>query len=72
MNRKCPTLYRFHRLGEAATHPIARRAGHLAALLLLAGDHPAAASRPFDGAQDRLASRPARRTLEHVQRPFLG
>jgi hypothetical protein len=44
--------YRFHRLGEAATHPIARRAGHLAVLLLLAGDYPAAAS--------RLASRPAR------------
>jgi hypothetical protein len=72
MDSDRPPFYRFHRLGEAATYPIARRAGHLAALLLLAGDHPAAASRPFDGAQDRRAIRPVHRTLERVQRPFLG
>ncbi|MDV3243288.1 MAG: hypothetical protein LOY00_16210, partial [Methylocaldum sp.] len=64
MNPERPALHQSHLLGEAATHPIARRAGHLAALLLLAGDYPAAAS--------RLASRPARRTLRHVQLPFLG
>jgi hypothetical protein len=58
------TIYRFHPLGEAATHPIARRAGHLAALLLVAGDYPAASS--------RLAIRPTRRTLGRVQLPFLG
>ncbi len=29
-------------------------------------------NKPFDFAQDRLAGRPARRTLEHVQLPFLG
>jgi hypothetical protein len=51
-------------LGDVATHPIARRAGRLAVLLLVAGDYPAASS--------RLAIRPARRTLEHVQPPFLG
>ena len=88
MNRMCPTLYRSHLLGEAATHPIARWTGRLAALLLLVGDGPTAASRPFDraqdrpfdgaqdrpfdGAQDRLAIRPIHRTLALVQRPFLG
>ncbi|MBP1151844.1 MULTISPECIES: hypothetical protein [unclassified Methylocaldum] len=61
-----------HLLGETATHPIARRAGRLAALLLAAGDYPAASSRPFDGAQDRLAIRPTRSTLGHAQLPFLG
>ena len=72
MNSDRPTFYRSHRLGEKATHPIARRASCLAALLLIAGDYPAASSRPFDGAQDRLAIRPARRTLGRVQLPFLG
>ncbi|MBP1152106.1 MAG: hypothetical protein LOY00_09025 [Methylocaldum sp.] len=80
MNSDRPTFYRSHRLGEKATHPIARRASCLAALLLIAGDYLAASSRPFDGAQDRpfdraqdrLAIRPARRTLGRVQLPFLG
>jgi len=64
MNSDRYAFYRFHRLGEGATHPIARRAGRLAALLLLAGNYPAASS--------RLAIRPARRTLGRVQLPFLG
>ena len=83
MNSDRSAFYRFHRLGEGATHPMARRAGRLAVLLLqsqtvalvatlLAGDCPAAAPRPFDGAQDRLASQLARRTLGRVQLPFLG
>jgi hypothetical protein len=57
-----------------------RLASRLAALLLLAGDYPAAASRPFDRAQDRpfdfaqdrLAIQPAGRALGRVQPPFLG
>jgi len=72
MNSDRYAFYRFHRSGEAATRPMARRAGRLAVLLLVAGDCPAASSRPFDGAQDRLAIRPARRTLGRVQLPFLG
>ncbi len=39
-----------------------------------AASHPfdQAQDRPFDSAQDRLAGRPARRILRHVQLPFLG
>ena len=43
-----------HRSGENATRPIARLAGRLAALLVVAGAAPASSS--------RLASRPASRT----------
>jgi hypothetical protein len=64
MNSDRPTFYRFHHSGEVATHPIARLASRLAALLLLVGDGPTAAS--------RLASRLASRTLGRVQPPFLG
>jgi hypothetical protein len=64
MTSNRPSFFLPDRLGDAATHPTARRAGHLAALLLFAGDYPAASS--------RLAIRPARRTLGHVQPPFLG
>jgi hypothetical protein len=55
---------RFHPLGESATHPIARLAGCLAVLLLLAGAAPASSS--------RLARQPASRTLGRVQLSFLG
>jgi hypothetical protein len=34
MNPERPALHRSHLLGGAATHPIARRAGHLAAVFL--------------------------------------
>jgi len=64
MNPDLPGFYSTHRLGDAATRPIAQRAGRLSALLLFAGDYPAASS--------RLAIRPARRTLRRVQLPFLG
>jgi hypothetical protein len=64
MNPYCPTFYLRHRLGDAATYPIARQADRLAALLLLAGEYPAASS--------RLAIRSACRTLGHVQPPLLG
>jgi hypothetical protein len=64
MNSDRPIFYRSHRLGEAATHPIARLTGHLAALLLLVGGGPTASS--------RLAIRPVSRTLGRVQLPFLG
>jgi hypothetical protein len=64
MNPERSVWYQSHLVGETATHPIARRAGRLAALLLLTGADPAASS--------RLASRPTRRTLECVQLPFLG
>jgi hypothetical protein len=53
-----------HPIGEAATRPIARLAGRLATLLLLAGNDHAASS--------RLASQPASRTLGRVQLRFLG
>jgi hypothetical protein len=69
-----------HLMVGVATHPIAQRAGRLAALRLVAGDYPAASSRPFDraqdrpfdGAEDRLAIRPARHALGHVQPRNLG
>ncbi len=51
-------------VGETATHPIARLARCLAALLLVAGNGPAALS--------RLAKQRARRTPGHVQLQFLG
>jgi hypothetical protein len=73
MNRMCPTLYRSHLLGEAATHPIARWTGRLAALLLLVGDGPTAASRPFDRAQDRPFDGAQDRPFDGAQdRPFDG
>lgn len=50
--------------GEAATYPIARLARCLAALLLVAGNNPAASS--------RLARQCARRTLRCIQLRFLG
>ena len=53
-----------HRKGETATHPIAPLACPLAALLLLAGDGPAASS--------RLAGEHARGTLGRAQLRFLG
>ncbi|MDP2788010.1 MAG: hypothetical protein Q8O79_08045, partial [Pseudomonadota bacterium] len=53
-----------HHLGDVATRQIARLPGRLAALLLLAGNDPAASS--------RLASRPGNRTLWRVQLRNLG
>jgi hypothetical protein len=53
-----------HQMGECATHPIARPARRLAALLLVAGSDHAATS--------RLARQRARRTLGCVQLWFLG
>jgi hypothetical protein len=61
LDLNCYTSYPLHRLGEAATHSIARLSGRLTA-----------PSRPFDLAQDRLAGRPANRTLGCVQLPFPG
>jgi hypothetical protein len=58
------TFYRFHHLGEVATHPIARLASRLAVLLLLVGGGPTVSS--------RLAIQPASRTLGRVQLAFLG
>ena len=55
---------RFHHSGELATHPIEPHFGTLAALLLLAGKKPAAAS--------RLASAPNCTPLGRVQLRFLG
>ena len=53
-----------HLFGDNATRPIARLAGRLAALLVVAGAAPASSS--------RLASRPASRTLGRVQPRFPG
>ena len=53
-----------HLSGEYATHPIARLARRLTALLVVAGVEPASSS--------RLASRPTSRTLGRVQLRFLG
>jgi hypothetical protein len=53
-----------HQMGECATHPIARLARRLAALLLVAGSDHAASS--------RLARQRARRTLGRAQLRFLG
>ncbi len=57
-------FFNIHPMGETATHPIARCLGHWPLLLLLAWDGHAASS--------RLAQRPKQRTLERVQRRFLG
>ena len=53
-----------HRKRDHATHPIARFAGCLALLLRLAWNGHAALS--------RLARWSEKRTLGHVQSPFLG
>ena len=53
-----------HPIGKRATHPIARRPGRPALLLLLAGGDPASSS--------RLAGQPDHGTLGRVQLRFLG
>ena len=77
-------FHKDHRLGERATHPIARILDHPALLLLLAWNGHAASSRLMKQLAIRLshqktianslviAGRPKTRTLECVQLPFLG
>ena len=64
MNIDVLGFFNLHPMGENATHPIARFSDRLALLLLLAGECHAASS--------RLASQSEKRTLGHVQLPFLG
>jgi hypothetical protein len=58
MNSNRPTFYRFHHLGEVATHPIARPAGRLAALLLLVGAAPRRRRAPSTELRTGLPSGP--------------
>jgi hypothetical protein len=57
-------LFAVHQSGEHATYPIAHFSSRPALLLLLAWNGHAASS--------RLAERLEKRTLGHVQSPFLG
>ena len=57
-------LFTVHQFSKHATYPIAHFLGRPALLLLLAWNGHAASS--------RLAGRPKKRTLGHVQSPFLG
>ena len=64
MNSTYCSRMHVHPMGESATHGMARAAGRLALLLVIARIDLASSS--------RLAMRPAARTLPRVQLPELG